>query len=179
MLKNLKKATWNPYIAGIFVGILAVISVIATTLILGKAQYIGASTTYVRLSGFVEQMFSKEHVLSNEYFQSKKIKVDWQMMLVFGIFIGSMTSSVMGKDFKLEKLPPMWEEKFGKSSFKRGIVAFIGGFIAMFGARLAGGCPSGHGLSGVMQLAVSGFIAMCFFIIGGIFVARLIYERRK
>ncbi len=179
MLKNLKKPIWNPYIAGIFVGILAAISVIITTLVLGKAQYIGASTTYVRVSGFIEKNFLKEHVSLNEYFQSKKIKVDWQMMLVFGIFFGSMVSSIVGKDFKVEKLPPMWKEKFGEGQLKRGIIAFIGGFTAMFGARLAGGCPSGHGLSGMMQLAVSGIIAMIFFLIGGILVARLIYERRK
>ena len=175
----LKKSTWNPYIAGILVGILAVISVIVTTLILGKAQYIGASTTYVRVSGFIEKVFLKEHVLSNEYFQSKKIKVDWQMMLVFGIFIGAMASSIMGKEFELEKVPPMWKEKFGERSFKRGVVAFIGGFIAIFGARLASGCPSGHGLSGMMQLAISGIIAMCFFLIGGIVVVRLIYKEEK
>ena len=179
MLEKLKKSTWNPYVAGILVGILAVISVIITTLVLEKAKYLGASTTYVRVSGFIEQIFLKEHVLSNEYFQSKKIKVDWQMMLVFGIFIGAMVSSILGKEFKLEKVPPMWKEKFGESSFKRGIVAFLGGFIAVFGARLAGGCPSGHGLSGMMQLAISGILAMCFFLIGGILVARLIYKEEK
>ena len=179
MLKKLKKASWNPYIAGVLLGILAVSSVVVTTLVLGKAKYLGASTTYVRVAGFVEKLFLNDHVLSNEYFQSKKIKIDWQMMLVFGIFIGSLVSSLIGKDFKIEKLPPMWKERFGESSLKRGIVSFTGGFIAIFGARLAGGCPSGHGLSGVMQLAVSGFIAMVFFLVAGILVARLIYERRK
>ena len=73
MLKKLKKASWNPYIAGVLVGILAVLSVVVTTLVLGKAKYIGASTTYVRLSGLIEKLFLNEHVLSNEYFQSKKI----------------------------------------------------------------------------------------------------------
>ncbi len=60
MLEKLKKSTWNPYVTGVLVGILTVASVIITTLVLGKAQYIGASTTYVRVSGFIEQIFLKE-----------------------------------------------------------------------------------------------------------------------
>ena len=46
----------------------------------------------------------------------------------------------------------------------------------MFGARLAGGCPSGHGLSGLSQLAVSGFLAAAGFFAGGIIMARLLYR---
>ncbi|MBC8015377.1 MAG: YeeE/YedE family protein [Sporomusaceae bacterium] len=42
---------------------------------------------------------------------------------------------------------------------------------AVFGARLADGCPSGHGLSGVLQLATSGFIALVAFFIGGLISA--------
>ena len=33
----------------------------------------------------------------------------------------------------------------------------------MVGARMADGCPSGHGLSGMMQLSVSAFIALAMF----------------
>ena len=73
----------------------------------------------------------------------------------------------------------MWAERFGTSPVKRGIVAFIGGIIAMFGARLADGCPSGHGLSGMIQLAVSGLIAMVFFFVGGIIMTRIIYSGGK
>ena len=71
----------------------------------------------------------------------------------------------------------MWRERFGSSAAKRAVVAFLGGLIALFGARLAGGCPSGHGLSGTMQLSVSGFIAAACFFIGGIVVARRLYTR--
>lgn len=70
----------------------------------------------------------------------------------------------------------MWADRFGRHSVgRRAMTAFVGGIVAMFGARLADGCPSGHGLSGSLQLAVSGFIALGFFFIGGIIVAWLIY----
>ena len=73
----------------------------------------------------------------------------------------------------------MWEERFGNSFVKRGVAAFLGGAIALFGVRLAGGCPSGHGLSGLSQLAVSGFIALTFFFLAGLITARLIYKNKR
>ena len=82
------------------------------------------------------------------------------------------------KSFKWQAVPDMWRERFGSGKTKRAAAAFLGGVIALFGARLAGGCPSGHGLSGSLQMAVSGLIALVCFFAGGAFVARLIYPRR-
>jgi uncharacterized membrane protein YedE/YeeE len=113
-----------------------------------------------------------------EYFIKETPKVEWQWMFVTGIFLGALISALLSGDFTLKAIPDTWEKRFGKGKIKRAIVAFIGGVIAIFGARLADGCPSGHGLSGTMQLAVSGFVALVFFFIGGIIVARLIYSRR-
>jgi uncharacterized protein len=170
---------WNPYFAGILVGILAVLSVLVTTQLLGKAKYLGASTTFVRTAGLAEQKVAPEHVAQNEYFQAAKVKVDWQMLFLVGIFFGSFGASLTDKSFKKEKVPPIWEERFGSSTLFRAVGAFAGGVIALFGARLAGGCPSGHGLSGMMQLSISGFIALAFFLVGGILVARLLYGGRE
>jgi hypothetical protein len=58
-------------------------------------------------------------------------------------------------------------------------MAFGGGAVALFGARMAGGCPSGHGLSGVAQLSVSSLVAMVCFFAGGLFMARILYPGRK
>jgi hypothetical protein len=170
---------WNPYFAGILVGILAVVSVLVTTQLLGKGNYLGASTTFVRAAGLMEQKVAPERVAQNEYFQAKKVRVDWQMMVVLGILIGAGVASMTDKSFKKEWVPPMWLERFGTSPWCRGLGAFVGGVILMFGARMAGGCPSGHGLSGLMQLSVSGFVAMGCFLLGGVVVARLIYGGRE
>jgi hypothetical protein len=70
----------------------------------------------------------------------------------------------------------MWNRKFGSRIMPRAITAFLGGIIAMFGARMADGCPSGHGLSGVTQLAVSGIIALVCFFIGGLITANWLYK---
>lgn len=173
----LRKASWSPYLAGALVGILAVLSVVVTTLVLDKGKYLGASTTFVRASGLMEQAVAPQHVADNVYFQSKKVKVDWQMLFVVGIFAGAFVSSRLGHSAKRESVPPIWRERFGDSALKRGIGAFIGGAILLFGARMAGGCPSGHGLSGNMQLSVSSLLALVFFIVGAVVTARLIYGK--
>lgn len=168
---------WNPYFAGALVGVLAVLSVVVTTLVIDKPKYLGASTTFVRASGLVEQVFASEHVAANDYFTKTKLKIDWQMMFVIGVFVGALLSAQTGRSAKLETVPPIWEERFGHRPVLRAVGAFIGGAILLFGARLAGGCPSGHGLSGNIQLAVSGLLALVFFMVGGIVTARLVYGK--
>jgi uncharacterized protein len=44
---------------------------------------------------------------------------------------------------------------------------------------MADGCPSGHGLSGMMQLSVSAFVALTMFFAVGIIVAAFIYKGRS
>ncbi len=168
---------WSPYLAGVLTGLLAVLSVFVTTKVLGKPKFLGASTTFVRATGLIEKQIAPKHVETNEYFQSKKVKVDWQMLLVAGIFFGALAGSLQDRSFKLEAAPPMWVERFGHSVVLRAAAAFLGGAVAMFGARLAGGCPSGHGMSGVMQLALSSLIALACFLAGGIITAQVLYRR--
>ena len=169
---------WSPYLAGALTGLLAIASVFATTKLLEKTNYLGASTTFVRAAGLLEQKADASRVASNEYYTKEKVRVDWQFMLVAGIFLGALISSIADRSFKIESVPPLWKKRFGSSIFKRAIWAFIGGGIAMIGARMADGCPSGHGLSGMMQLSVSAFVALALFFGAGIVVARFIYGRR-
>jgi uncharacterized membrane protein YedE/YeeE len=178
-LRNSDSGGWSPYFAGALVGVLAILSAYATTAWLGKTSYLGASTTFVRGAGVIEQQIVPEHVQANEYFTQQKIRIDWQFMLVLGIFAGALIASSTDKSFKLESVPPIWEKRFGPSIGKRAAGAFLGGIVAMIGARLADGCPSGHGLSGMMQLSVSSFVALAMFFAVGIIVAALIYGRRS
>lgn len=168
---------WSPYIAGALVGVLGILSVYLTTILLGKSTYLGASTTFVRAAGFLFQSVDPAHVAENAYYLKEKIKVDWQFMLLIGIFFGAFISSVTDKSFKLEGVPPIWQKRFGPSVLKRAVFSFLGGIVAMVGARLADGCPSGHGLSGLMQLSVSGFVALAMFFGIGAIVANFIYRK--
>jgi len=171
--------SWRPYLAGALAGLLATLSVLVSSQMLGKPKYMGTSTTFVRVAGMVEKNFSPRHVAENSYYQAKKVKIDWQFMFVVGIFLGALAAPLFERGFKLEAVPPIWRERFGNGALFRGVGAFLGGIVAMFGARLAGGCPSGHGLSGLMQLSVSGFLAMAGFFGVGVLVANLVYRSGK
>lgn len=168
--------SYRPYVAGALAGLLAIASVLVSTRLLEKPKYLGASTTFVRSAGLIEKTVADEHVQINAYYQSKKVKVDWQFMMVLGILIGAFAASRIDKSFKMEAVPAIWSDRFGNKVGVRAIGAFLGGIVAMFGARLAGGCPSGHGLSGLMQLSISGFIAMAGFFGAGILVAHFVYK---
>lgn len=132
------KQSWSPYLAGAMAGILLVLSV----LISGK--FIGASTTFARSASVIEQAVGIDTSVF-DYFTTGNGKYgpaslpNWQLMFVVGIIIGAFAASVLSSDFKLQTVPDMWNERFGENPFKRAVVAFIGGVIALFGARLAGG----------------------------------------
>jgi uncharacterized protein len=125
---------WSPYLAGALSGVVGVLSVWFA------GQYFGASTSFVRTAGMIEQAFGPERVARMEYFVSVVPRIDWQWMFMVGIFLGAMLSALTSGSFKLQAVPDMWAARFGKhSAAKRAMVAFAGGTVAMFGARLADG----------------------------------------
>lgn len=128
-----KHKGWNPYLAGALSGLVSVLSV----WLAGK--FLGASTTFVRSAGMLEQLVATERVGRMEYFLKEIPQIDWQWMFVVGIFLGALIAAKTAGDFRWQALPPMWEAHFGASRAKRAAVAFSGGVIAMFGARLADG----------------------------------------
>jgi len=128
-----KDQGWSPYVAGALCGLLIVFSV------LFAGKYFGASTAFVRSAGMLEKIVSPDYVAKVAYFIKKSPKIDWQWMFVVGILVGAFISSISSGSFKIQVTPSMWRNHFGNSICKRFLVAFVGGIITMFGARLAGG----------------------------------------
>lgn len=73
-------------------------------------------------------------------------------------------------------VPALWVERFGSDLWLRLGVAFAGGAVMAFGARLGGGCTSGQGISGTLQLSVGSWIALACFFAGGVVTAMLMYR---
>jgi hypothetical protein len=132
------KKTWSPYIAGGLAGVLLVLSVLIS------GHFLGASTTFARSASVIEQAVGIDTSVF-EYFTISKGKYgpsslpNWQLLFVIGIIVGAFIAAKLADEFKLQAVPDMWQERFGASPLKRGVAAFIGGGIALFGARLAGG----------------------------------------
>jgi uncharacterized protein len=124
---------WSPYLAGALSGLVSIGSVWFA------GKYFGASTTFVRTAGLLEKTVIPERVAQLDYFLKNVPTVDWQTMFVVGIFAGALVASIGDASFRYQTLPSLWERRFGPSVIKRGIIAFVGGTVAMFGARLADG----------------------------------------
>jgi uncharacterized membrane protein YedE/YeeE len=166
----LMEVRWSPYIAGIGIGVLSWF----TFLISGKA--LGCSTSFARSAGMVEKLFNGERVNAKPYYQEFPPVVDWQWMLVAGMVFGALISSLLSGDFQWQWIPPRWETVFGADRLMRIAVALLGGILLGFGSRWGGGCTSGHGISGTMQLAVSSWVAAVCFFLGGVLTAQAVFR---
>ncbi|MCA1745884.1 MAG: YeeE/YedE family protein [Bacteroidales bacterium] len=162
---------WSPYAAGIGIGLLSWLSFLLS----GKP--IATSTTFARVGGMIEEGITGDDVPRRAYYKKIKLRINWQWMLVVGVVIGSFVSAIISGDFQVGVwVPSLWSSAFGDSAVLRVVVALIGGVILGFGARFAGGCTSGHGISGTLQLAVSSWISAIFFFVGGIIAAHIIFR---
>jgi uncharacterized membrane protein YedE/YeeE len=164
-------AAWSPYLVGTLVGVLTMLTFYFSR------KPLGASTAYARLAGMVGRLFAPRHTGALPFFQKKKPEVEWGVMLLLGVVVGAFIAAWHGGELTGEWLPPMWAARFGEGAFALRVVAAVAGGIFMaFGARLAGGCTSGHGISGTLQLSVGSWIAVFCFFGGGIATARLLFR---
>lgn len=164
------QAQWSPYIAGIGIGILSWFAFLLSN------KPIGCSTAFSRTSGMIERLFRGSKVEKKPYYQTFIPTIDWEWMLVIGVVIGAFFSSLLSGTFQLLWVPSTWAASFGPNIPIRIIAALIGGILLGFGSRWAGGCTSGHGISGTLQLAVSGWLAFICFFAGGVATAMILYQ---
>lgn len=129
----LRRKAWSPYAVGAGIGLLSWF-----TFLTADAP-LGVSTTFVRATAFVEKLVAPEHVAENPYFKKTGPKLDWQFALVVGLFIGAWVSAKLSGDRNPERVPPLWEARFGPSAPLRYAAAFFGGALLLVGARLADG----------------------------------------
>ncbi|MBT8506864.1 hypothetical protein AZH53_00265 [Methanomicrobiaceae archaeon CYW5] len=160
---------WTPYIAGAGIGILSWVAFLLSN------KPLGCSTAYARTSGMIERLFRGKKTEEKPYYRKFAPVVDWEWMLVAGVFLGAFAAAMLTGGFALEWVPTLFGDTFGYDTALRLAVAFAGGILMGLGSRWAGGCTSGHGISGTLQLAVSSWIAVVVFFISGIVTAFLLY----
>lgn len=161
---------WSPYLVGTLIGLLSM----ATFYFSNKP--LSVSTAYARLAGMVGNLFSRDHTGSLKFYQDTPPKIEWGVMLVVGMPLGAWLAAVTGGELTGAWVPALWEQRFGPDVASRLGVALVGGVILGYGARLAGGCTSGHGISGALQLSVSSWIALPCFFVGAVATAYLLYR---
>ncbi len=165
--------------AGISLGLLLIV---ATALV----KPLGVSTQFVVTDAAVAHSVAPEFAENNTYLAKYGEKTGWGIgygwMLVFGMFVGGGITHLLLKkrqpDIDKGSMPGMWTERFGASHLKRYASSFAGGVLLLFGARLAGGCTSGHMISGISQLALSSFLFGAATFGAAILMAKLLYRKR-
>lgn len=137
---------------------------------------IGVSTQFVILDGIIADAVAPGLVTqtaegftsTNEYLAKSNGKyakavsnpLNYSFIFVLAMALGGFLSvrARGGLSIQEQSIPALWRANFGDSLAKRYAAAFVGGFVVLYGARLAGGCTSGHMMSGMMQTSLSGYI---------------------
>jgi uncharacterized protein len=162
---------WSPYVVGALIGVLT-----WCTLLFSRKP-VGASSAYATAAGLVGKAIAPRFTQRLQYYQDNPPRLDWEVVFLVAVIFGAFFAAWQGGELTQRWVPPFWEERFGEGSWGlRAGVAFLGGVLMAFGARMAGGCTSGHGISGTLQLNVASWLALICFFVGGVILANLIYR---
>lgn len=161
---------WNPYAAGIALGLVLFLSLLIT------GNGLGASGGFARLAAFCEDRVAPDHVDRNPQLATMaggtRNPLDHRMVwMVLGVVTGGFVSGLFAGRLKFQtsKGPHIGNRL-------RWAMAFIGGGLMGYGAGLARGCTSGQALSGGAVLSVGSWAFMMMVFAGGYLLA---YPLRK
>ena len=130
-----------------------------------------------------------------EFFKFNWRSQIWNLVFVFGAMIGGFIASTylsspgpigiseatvedltqLGVAFDGELVPKHlfnWNSVLTLQGF---LVIIVGGFLVGFGSRWAGGCTSGHAISGLCNFQLPSLIAVIGFFIGGLIMTFLLF----
>lgn len=177
---------------------LALVAAIATILV----KPIGVSTQFVVTDTIIWKTLDSDIVQTTEkdgkkvysspndyidkarasYARSASNPVNYSFVFVLSMMLGAMLSSMFGgpkPTAEERQVPEAFSRRYGFNPKKRYVFAFIGGIFTLFGARLAGGCTSGHMISGMLQTAVSGYVFAFGVFLVAVPTALLVYGIKK
>lgn len=141
----------SPVVGGLLIGSAQAMSLLLTS------SPLGVSATYEHLSLYILQAFGVKPAAVPS-FPSRPV------LFSLGIILGStlLLMQNLHADYSAtDVVIPAWQ-------------AFVGGTVMTFGARLGGGCTSGHGLSGVSAMSASSFVTVAAMFGAGILTRALI-----
>lgn len=195
-MKNiLFQKQWNWKVSGVALALAFLLAVVLV-------KPIGVSTQFVILDGIVCDLFDPGLVTENadapsgysstnpylnksggKYAKSIAKPLNYSFIFVLAMVAGGFAASRLQANpedrKKPEVLPEVWRSRFGDAPLKRYIVVFVGGLLALFGSRLAGGCTSGHMMSGMMQTSLSGYLFAAGAFACAVPTAIILYKGRK
>jgi len=141
---------------------------------------LGVSTAYPQIVGLLMDKLVPGFAQQHLYLREIGAKIGWEIMIVVGMFVGALLSHLIARVRRetSSHLEPVLVVGFEGGRGRGYMRAFLGGFLCIFGARLANGCTTGHMLSGMTQLAVSGLVFGAAAFGSALILARLLYHER-
>lgn len=98
--------------------------------------------------------------------------VGWRVWYFGGIFAGGLLATMLGSGLTLHSgyhaMTALWSAPVVAA------VVFVGGIVMGYGARMAGGCTSGHGICGTAQRSRASWVATATFMTSGVIVTALL-----
>ena len=160
-MKDPMKRFWNPYAAGVDLGLVLLGSFVLTGHGLGASgtfKHLGAAILHQADATWAEENGNVGAFFANPGHSSLD---DLIVFLSLGAAIGVLLAAVTARRFRVETIrgPRASREQ-------RWVLAGAGGILAGLGAQLARGCTSGQALTGGAQLALGSWIFM-FSVFGG------------
>jgi len=167
------KINYSPYLVGVGMGVLSWFA-------FGVAHDPLGITTALSRVGAVAALpvIGADAVAQNSYWKPMPFSFDYGMIFLIGTMLGALVSSLVSGTFKIETVPEVWKHQFGGSVGKRFTWAFGGGAVIMFGARMAGGCTSGHAISGGLQLALSSWVFILVMFASALVTSAVMFRRK-
>lgn len=158
---------WSPYVAGVLIGLLQIPALLFLDTALGtSSSYVTLGVTLVAETvdpGIAAIRYAAAHLSGPKNW--------WQVAMVVGIAAGAFLSARLSGT-RRSGVAPVWQRAMGGiSTAQRFAMAFGAGFVMLLGARIADGCTSGHGISGIAQLGLGSFTAVVAMFAGGIATA--------
>ena len=144
---------WNPYLTGVLLGLV----LLATYAVTGRG--LGATGAFGAVAAWLASLVSPEHVAGNaahaKYWNDGAPLESWTLFLLLGAFGGALLSGLQARRiaWRIERGPRV-------SANTRMALAFAGGFVAAYGAKIARGCTSGQALTGGAILNVGSLVFM-------------------
>ena len=168
---------WSPYAAGVLLGIVGILAVWLS------GSKLGASGAFENLAGIAGKAFAPS-LFGNMYFNFiMPSEITWGVILLVGMFFGGMLGAATSGTLQWGKRgsansDAQWKSIFGKQTWKRWVVAFVGAIVLEYAAGIAGGCTSGLAISGGMLLAPSAFLFIAGMFASGIVTAMIVYRKK-
>ena len=144
---------WPWWFSGILIGL----TVPALYILSGKA--LGMSTSFQHL----DAMCTPNTNIS--YFKNYNWRTNgWRIVIVIGVALGGIIATQF---LSVEPTTPFFPDFYHTTGGAIGLI--IGGGFVGFGARYAGGCTSGHTITGLANLNLPSLLATIGFFAGGLF----------